>query len=223
MSPLDREAFPTASQAQEAQAARSRGERSASEQLAWEEALAKAAIERDRAPSGLKRMRESGSSGKIGAGTSWRPLTQEARATRASRKRRYETTNSGRSASTGFWQERAAIPAKRGGRPTTRDFGWRPHPEPIGKAGRTISEMFKQAARWVSVRSRRLLSVAFRGGARDVTQRPTPAVASAPSPTRVVMNEPEWKSPSRPMSRYELYCWHRANGTLGLFFAMFRL
>jgi hypothetical protein len=25
-----------------------------------------------------------------------------------------------------------------------------------------------------------------------------------------------------PLSRYELYCWHRANGTLALFFQMFR-
>jgi hypothetical protein len=27
---------------------------------------------------------------------------------------------------------------------------------------------------------------------------------------------------SGPMSRFELFCWHRANGTLGIFFAMFR-
>jgi hypothetical protein len=28
---------------------------------------------------------------------------------------------------------------------------------------------------------------------------------------------------TRLMSRYELYCWHRANGTLPIFFGMFRL
>ena len=27
---------------------------------------------------------------------------------------------------------------------------------------------------------------------------------------------------SGPLSRYELFCWHRANGTLGVFFSMFR-
>jgi hypothetical protein len=71
-----------------------------------------------------------------------------------------------------------------------------------------------------------LFRMVWNRAAAETARRSRPTSAAGPAPlrsraTRVEENAIVALRLSRRLSRYELYCWHRANGTLAIFFAMF--
>jgi hypothetical protein len=83
---------------------------------------------------------------------------------------------------------------------------------------------------WIAARSIAARAL-FKVGSRQQQSRTEPSDRDAPTASvprachinAAAENETMKATPRPPgpMSRYELYCWHRANGTLALFFAMF--